>query len=181
MAKNVEIKAHTTDKFSIKEKLLKMTGSIEPTILMQKDVFYNFKYGRLKLRNINNVHNELIFYIRNNQKEPKKSSYFRIKVFFPSIANLILKNIFGVRGVVSKSRELYMFENVRIHLDSVINLGDFIEFEYLVDGNNSEELGYVKLDYLLQELNIERINLCSESYIDFHEPNNALSVSVDDF
>lgn len=34
--------------------------------------------------------------------------------------------------IVRKVRELYILENVRIHLDRVENLGDFIEFEAIV-------------------------------------------------
>ena len=40
-----------------------------------------------------------------------------------------LASVLGVEVVVSKARRLFVFEGVRIHLDRVEGLGDFIEFE----------------------------------------------------
>jgi predicted adenylyl cyclase CyaB len=41
----------------------------------------------------------------------------------------MLAETLGVVVEVRKSRQLYMFENARIHLDSVDGLGTFVEFE----------------------------------------------------
>lgn len=40
-----------------------------------------------------------------------------------------LAGVLGITVVVSKARRLFIFEGVRIHIDHVDGLGDFIEFE----------------------------------------------------
>lgn len=41
----------------------------------------------------------------------------------------LLERCMGVKGVVKKTRMLYMVDQTRVHVDSVEGLGDFMELE----------------------------------------------------
>ena len=43
--------------------------------------------------------------------------------------NKLLSRCMGVRGQVKKTRTLYMVGQTRVHVDSVNDLGDFMELE----------------------------------------------------
>ncbi len=52
----------------------------------------------------------------------------------------VLDLLYGVKRVVKKTRDLYVYKNTRIHLDTVVDLGLFIELETVIhDGKNDEE------------------------------------------
>jgi predicted adenylyl cyclase CyaB len=57
-----------------------------------------------------------------------------------------LTETLGVRARVTKRRALYLWRGVRIHLDEVEELGDFIEFEAPVanDAETDTATGYVQ-------------------------------------
>lgn len=168
MAKNIEIKARIGNEVQLMSVLNSIVKQ-KPEILVQKDIFYKIRNARLKLRSINGGENELIFYRRPDDKSPKESSYYRIKVIFPSIANLVLRTILGTRGIVKKHRNVFYLENIRIHLDRVEGIGSFIEFEYLVDKFHTEVMGRERLKNLLSTFEINSTDLCAISYIDFLE------------
>ena len=60
MPRNIEIKAKIEDYQQTKKIFAKITQD-EPVKLNQRDVFYNLKSYRLKMRTINNDSHELIF------------------------------------------------------------------------------------------------------------------------
>lgn len=70
-------------------------------------------------------------------------------------------------AVVSKARRLFLWEGVRIHLDQVDSLGNFIEFE-AVAACESFDLGRfeVLLADLRRSFGIEDAHLVGESYSD---------------
>ena len=43
-----------------------------------------------------------------------------------------IHGIFDTRVIVKKKRRLFLYKNARIHLDTVEQLGNFIEFEVVV-------------------------------------------------
>ncbi len=57
------------------------------------------------------------------------SRYRRLAVSQPVETCELLAAALGVSGVVEKERRLFLFENVRIHLDHVASLGSFVELE----------------------------------------------------
>ena len=52
----------------------------------------------------------------------------------PALLKAALTAALGVRRVVDKRREIFLADNVRIHLDDVAGLGTFLEFEAVLDG-----------------------------------------------
>jgi len=77
----------------------------------------------------------------------------------------------GVRAIVDKRREIFMYENVRIHLDEVQGLGQFLEFEAVLGPEESPEAGHVKVDFLSRQFGIDASDLVPISYGDMTRSN----------
>ena len=78
----------------------------------------------------------------------------------------MLDQALGVLAVVSKRRRLHMYGSVRINIDSVISLGDFLEFEAVLVEGESEERAHLLVAQLLKEFSIAPEDLVQESYCD---------------
>jgi adenylate cyclase class 2 len=77
-----------------------------------------------------------------------------------------LASVLGIKVVVSKTRRLFIFEGVRIHLDRVEGLGDFIEFEGVV-ADEGDPSGFAELlDDLRRSFGIREADLLRGSYSD---------------
>jgi predicted adenylyl cyclase CyaB len=51
----------------------------------------------------------------------------------------VLPRCLGTRGVVEKTRRLYLWKHTRIHLDTVEGLGSFLELETVIEGIRRDE------------------------------------------
>jgi len=130
---NVEFKSELRD-LSAARTQCRVLGAALIGRIRQSDTYFRLPDGRLKRRESPGEPVEWIFYHRENRSRPRLSSFTIL-----SDAQATLR--WGTHGlkpwlVVSKWRELWMKENVRIHLDEVDGLGTFIEFEALVSGNH---------------------------------------------
>ena len=99
-------------------------------LLRQTDTYYKLPDGRLKKREAPGEPTEWIFYHRPNRARPRMCNY-------TILSDSQARRRWGAYSlkpwlVVRKTRELWMIENVRIHLDEVDELGTFIEFEAMV-------------------------------------------------
>ena len=72
----------------------------------------------------------------------------------------------GVRVEVGKRREIFLYHNVRIHLDEVARLGTFVEFEAVQTGAVSAEESRRYLDELTRLLEIGPEDAVASSYGD---------------
>ena len=64
-----------------------------------------------------------------------------------------------------KNRNIYLYQNVRIHLDEVNKLGNFLEFEAVMDEKyRNKNVEIQKVKYLMEKLEINEADLVSESY-----------------
>ena len=70
----------------------------------------------------------------------------------------------GLLAVVEKERHLLLWQNVRIHLDQVENLGNFIELEAVIDPGNDEHVSRERLDQLMRALAIRAEDRLCGSY-----------------
>jgi adenylate cyclase class IV len=164
--RNLELKAIDPDP----ERSLKICEDLgaEPKgVLRQRDVYFNVPQGRLKLRQQNDAIDQLIAYQRSDRPGHRESSYRIVEVETGSELEAALASVLGVMAVVSKARRLFLWEGVRIHLDKVDSLGDFIEFEAVAAGESSD-LGRfeVLLADLRRSFGIEDAHLVGESYSD---------------
>lgn len=108
----------------------------------------------------------LIAYERPDIAGHKESRYRLIEVREPVELKDALEAVLGLKVVVSKTRRLFIFKGVRIHLDRVEALGDFIEFEG-VAADGGDPSGFAELlDDLRRSFGIRDENLLPESYSD---------------
>ncbi|MEC9373926.1 MAG: class IV adenylate cyclase [Planctomycetota bacterium] len=126
---NVEFKAELRD-LEVARAVCRSIGALHVATLDQSDTYYRIGDGRLKRRTTEGEPTEWIFYNRDDLARARISNY-RIYTEEEALAHFGTAPL-PVWVVVRKRRELWMTGAVRIHLDSVEDLGDFLEFEALV-------------------------------------------------
>ena len=107
--------------------------------LHQVDTYFDAPRGRLKLREINGTEAQLIHYDRLDQAKPHASDYVIAPVADPAALKEALGRALGIRTVVEKQRELYLWGHTRVHLDEVVGLGSFLELETVITDQTQEE------------------------------------------
>lgn len=162
---NVEIKAQCNNLSTIRA-ILQSKKPIEKGTDHQIDTYFKVAHGRLKLRE-GSIENNLIHYVREDIEGPKKSNITLFKSQPGSSIKKILTDSLGILTIVDKHREIYFIENVKFHIDTVKDLGTFIEIE-AIDKDNT--IGEAKLlrqcQYYLDLFNIPEDQLVSCSYSD---------------
>ncbi len=101
----------------------------------QTDTYFATRAGRLKLRESSLSGGQLVPYLRPDLPGARRSDYAVVPVADPAAVVRLLGELLGVKRVVRKQREIALYENVRIHLDRVEGLGDFVELEAVWDGS----------------------------------------------
>ena len=170
MATNIEIKARIVDYKGAKTRIERLTRNV-PQILQQVDTFFQISTGRLKLRQLSPSEGQLIYYQRPDQNGPKLSEYHISHTAEPKSLKHVLGSALGVRGVVHKTRLVYLVENVRIHLDRVEGLGDFIEIEVVFDEDIERPVAEEQAQTWIDNLEIGDGDLIEGAYIDLIEGN----------
>jgi adenylate cyclase class IV len=168
-AYNLEFKARLDDVSRI-EAALRALGAADAGLLVQRDTYFRVPDGRLKLREMPGE-SELIRYERDEAAPEMASRYTRTPVDRPAARRQQLSAQYGVRGVVEKTRALWLYRNARIHLDHVAGLGSFLEIE-VVDPRTPAE-GRALLHELLAALPLNRDAAVQASYIDLLEAAGA--------
>lgn len=97
--------------------------------ILQRDTYFEVTNGGLKLREERPGKPHLIQFERANEPEQRESRYRIIEVDDGPMLSAALAAAIGVRVIVAKRRRLFLWRDVRIHLDEVEGLGRFIELE----------------------------------------------------
>jgi adenylate cyclase class 2 len=137
----------------------------------QVDTYFSLGDRRLKLRSVEGQkEGELVYYERPDAGGVKESLVLLAEL--PDAAEVldILRRAFPVKAEVRKTREIYRFQGVQIHLDSVRGLGKFIEFEKVVSGESERASGRTQLESLVAYFQIDPDDLMASSYSDLLEP-----------
>jgi len=165
---NIEIKARCSNLDKARETAERLKTTYIGN-LHQIDTYYKTKEGRLKLREINEKEAQLIPYFKEYAFGPMKSNYSLLPVENPEHLKNILDKILGTLTVVDKKREVFLINNIRVHLDEVKNLGSFVEFEAVYEENSIEdkEREIKKVSELLDIFQIGEDDLLDKSYIDY--------------
>lgn len=166
--RNIELKAKLAD-IGVAEVIARELAGAEPhAVLRQEDTYFNSREGRLKLREEtgHNPANNLVYYIRPDESGPKRSEYDLIPVPDPPALKKALTSAMGVLVVVEKNRTVYLWKNVRIHLDVVTGLGSFIEFEAVMPDGAPDEEGAQLVRFLIEKFSITPADLIHHSYSD---------------
>jgi len=161
--RNIELKARLRD-WEAARRACRALDARPQGDIHQLDTYFRVTEGRLKLREAQPGPTELVFYQRPNVPGPKGCDYLLAPVQ-PSIKPL-LSGALGILAIVEKTRTLYLWENVRIHLDRVTGLGEFIEFEAVLSEDYDEEDGRRKLEHLTASFGLRPEDLFDGSYLD---------------
>lgn len=165
MPTNIEIKARLTDPATTRA-LAEALSDTPPRTLRQRDTFFRCAHGRLKLRETEDGHAELIFYIRPDAAAARQSDYEITPVAEPESLRGVLSRALGVTQTVLKTRVLFLVGQTRVHLDSVDGLGDFIELEVVMTSGQDVAEGRAIALALMGRLGIRSDDLCSTAYAD---------------
>ncbi|MBF8296516.1 MAG: putative adenylyl cyclase CyaB [Bacteroidetes bacterium] len=163
MPKNFELKSHY-DSLSRAKRIARAIGAAHKGTLRQVDTYFKVRSGRLKLREIDGEKFELIYYERANAKSSRCSDYRILPLAEPRSARDLFRVLFGISVVVRKKRTLFLYQNARIHIDSVERLGTFIEFEVVV--NRGKKQARALMQVLRKEFRIDPRSLVGGSYSD---------------
>jgi len=171
---NIEIKARCSDLSKVRD-ILKSQNADYRGVDHQKDTYFNSNKGRLKLRE-GNIENNLIHYERENTQGSKESKFTLYKTGLDSNLKTILEKALGNKCIVEKDREIFYIDNVKFHLDTVQDLGTFIEIEA---SNKDNKLTKDKLqeqcNFYIKLLQINPKDFISDSYSDMIQQNNLFS------
>jgi predicted adenylyl cyclase CyaB len=167
MATNIEIKARFPNLLKAR-RLAAAIGSRRRALLIQTDTYFHAAHGRFKLREIRGDERraELIWYQRSDRAAARASDYQVVPIAHPHELKLALTGALGERQVVRKRRELWMYCNVRIHLDRVEKLGNFIELEAVVGRRFTRAVSRRNLEVVRAALGIDNSMLIAVSYSD---------------
>jgi len=165
MSFNIELKAHCADLDAFEERVKQLPHTFDG-LDNQVDTFYPVPKGRLKLRESSLYGNFLIPYLRPDDSGPKRSDYSLLPVTDVLSTKRILNKMFDALLTVKKIRKIYLYENVRIHLDQVEKLGDFIEFEAVVKRESVVAENQKKLDKLIAYFGITEKDFVPVAYAD---------------
>jgi adenylate cyclase, class 2 len=124
---NFEFKARLNNQSQARA-ILKQLGARLVGTDHQVDTYFRVPSGRLKVRE-GRIENALIFYKRTNARRARRSTINMMPLPRRNCVKAILSEALGVLAVVDKRRQIYFAGNVKIHLDRVRDLGNFVEVE----------------------------------------------------
>ncbi|NUO78915.1 class IV adenylate cyclase [candidate division KSB1 bacterium] len=187
---NFEFKARLEDTRTVQAEMARRHAEII-SIMLHTDTYFHVSKGRLKLREIAFLpvpnaksalpppHSELIFYLRSDDASVRRSDYLITPVAHADSMRVLLDSACGTRVAVKKRRVLYLLgyerspydpkaPHIRVHLDTVEQLGSFVEVEAVMGEGITPELAQREAQSLLHEFGV-REQLLNESYVDLLE------------
>jgi len=161
--RNIELKARLRDRERA-VRVCDLLGATYQGDIHQVDTYFRVPQGRLKLRESDPGEDYLVFYQRPDVAGPKGCDY-RIETVNRAVRPLLTAAL-GELAVVEKTRSLFLWENVRIHLDEVRELGRFMEFEAVLSDKHAEGEGFARLAYLQAQFALAPEDLIETSYLE---------------
>ncbi|MEO8446287.1 MAG: class IV adenylate cyclase [bacterium] len=161
MKKNLEIKT-SVDSFT-KIRQIIISEKFSTSVELQKDIYYKVSTGRLKLRIINNETGNLIYYNRSDKNSIRTSNYLISSTNEFKELDKIMRSQFHLLLCVDKKREVFIKKNIRIHLDTVVRLGKFLEIEIIYSDFPKAK---ATMNNLISKLELNKTNFIKRSYSD---------------
>lgn len=178
---NVELKARV-DSLDRVRKVAARLATEHLGRMLQVDTYFAGCRGRLKLREIEwldansdaaktnaaniNVSAQLIWYERPDQADAKTSRYQLVDIADASGMKVAISEAYGIAKIVEKQRDVFLHHNVRIHLDRVKGLGDFLEFEAVLNSRDEQQRGQQQVAELTAAFGLQTDWLLLGSYSD---------------
>ncbi|HET6547823.1 MAG TPA: cytidine deaminase [Solirubrobacter sp.] len=163
--RNIELKASDPDPERSLAVVLGL-GARDRGILKQRDTYFRVTSGRLKLREEHPGGATLVQYDRVDADEARESRYRLVPVDDPRKLCDALEASLGTLAVVEKHRHLLLWQNVRIHLDRVKDLGNFVELEGVATHDSDLALELDRVTRLTEALEIAPERVLRNSYSD---------------
>ena len=173
MPTNIEIKARVHDMARLRARAEAISDT-PVQVIPQEDTFFHTPKGRLKLRQLQPDQAQLVYYERPDQDGPKRSNYHIFETSDSQGLKTALSLALGIRGVVRKTRFLYLAGQTRIHLDDVEGLGQFMELEVVLREGQSDADGQAIAEDLMTRLGIRPEDLLEGAYMDLLEKNDKI-------
>ncbi|HMJ01943.1 MAG TPA: class IV adenylate cyclase [Conexibacter sp.] len=161
--RNVELKATDPDP-ARSLGVCRALGASDEGELWQRDTYYAVASGRLKLREQEPGRPHLIHYARADRPEQRESRYRIAEVADGAATHVALEAALGVECVVVKRRRLFLWNDVRIHLDRVDGLGAFVELEAVAPPASDLTLEHERIATLREALAIADDRLVPHGY-----------------
>ena len=163
--RNLEIKVAVASLASVRFRLRALEGAARHAVLRQTDWYFRVPKGRLKLRVVGASRGgELIAYLRPDKSAARTSEFQRLPAPDAAGTRRLLDRMLGPRACVRKRREVWLYRNARIHLDTVEGLGRFIEIEVVVTEGMPQARAL--MEELRAVLGIRKKDLVAGSYAD---------------
>ena len=162
---NFEVKVRCRD-LSAARAAAEAMGAAYHCVMAQRDVFFDAPGGRLKLRRTGGSRPQLVGYSREDSPHARSCTYHLLKLSQEQADALetLLALVLPRGPVVCKRRELFMWRSVRIHLDTVEGLGEFVEFED--EGETEEQRGRELIAGLMRQLGLREEDIVPVAYAD---------------
>jgi homotetrameric cytidine deaminase len=138
-------------------------GATDEGVLLQRDVYFGARTGRLKLR-IQDDGAQLIGYGRADAATARLSAYHLADVPDPDATIAALDATLGITVQVVKRRHLLLWRDVRIHLDDVDELGRWVELEAVAPPESDLGGEHAKIAELREVLGIRDDRIVAEGY-----------------
>jgi adenylate cyclase class 2 len=161
--RNVELKAVCADLLGAHE-VCRALGAADHGVLIQRDTYFSVASGGLKLREESPGRPHLIQFSRADEAAARLSSYRVVFVDDAGAMRDALGAALGIRGAVAKRRHLFLWCDVRIHLDEVDGLGAFIELEAVAPAGSDLSLEYRRVAALRESFGITDARVCATGY-----------------
>jgi predicted adenylyl cyclase CyaB len=162
--KNLELKSKYPDVKKLRRLILELGAEYQKT-MRQIDTYFVVQKGRLKLREIVGETAQLVYYERADEKSSRYSNYSVVEIIDASGFKKTMTDALGVKAVVDKRRELWMYADTRIHLDDVKSLGNFVELETVII-NQTDVEAQNEHNFVKQALGIDDAQIVPVSYSD---------------
>ena len=163
----VELKARYEDLGKARALL---AGAEKVGVFAQVDTYFALGERRLKLRAIDGRKDgQLVYYERPNIGGVKESRVLLASVSDAATVRDMLIHILPAKAEVRKTREIYQFQGVQVHLDVVAGLGKFLELEKVLADEAERGEARKQLESLRAYFQIPDEDLMASSYSDFFE------------
>ncbi len=172
--KNIEIKFRIVSFNELYAFVQKLPEVKNLQALRQTDTYFQVPRGRLKLRQHDSGQAQLIYYERNDITRARESTYQIYQTHNADLLHHLLETSLGIDVTVRKERQLLMFRNVRLHLDRVDKLGEFLELESVIDETTDSHTARKNLNEIRRKLKSFDLIPVAESYSDLLRERNPL-------
>jgi homotetrameric cytidine deaminase len=163
--RNIEVKALDPDP-ERSLAVVRELGAEDHGVLVQRDTYFRVPSGRLKLREEQPGGATLVQYDRPDAAAARLSSYRLVPVEDADGLRASLDASLGTLVTVHKERRLFLSDEVRIHLDTVRDLGSFVELEGVAPADSDLEPERAKVARLMDALGIGPERVLTDSYSD---------------